>query len=95
MADPICRWRFVSRETIRELVSLLPKQEMPEALFKQHLQKACVTAEISYEDFTSTAYQLAVQLGLYYIDDNAIPSNKVAYNYYVVLSDNNESKLLK
>lgn len=27
---------------------------------------------------------------VYYIDDNAIPSNKVAYNYYVVLSDNNE-----
>ena len=41
MADPICRWRNTTPETVRLLVELLPKTEMSEADYKKQLKENC------------------------------------------------------
>ena len=72
MADPICRWRNTTPETVKLLVALLPKAEMPEAEYKKELQANCKARNFDFDKFITTAYQLAVQIGLYYIDSNGI-----------------------
>lgn len=69
MADPICRWRNATPSTLQLLVSLLPKQCMSEADFKKATEANCTRIGFKYDVFTGTAYQLATQLGLYYIDE--------------------------
>ena len=72
MADPICRWRNTTPETVRLLVELLPKTEMSEADYKKQLKENCRAKNFDYDKFLTTAYQLAAQIGLYYIDSNGI-----------------------
>jgi len=62
MADPICRWRNPYLKTVREFINALPKSVMP-----SDEARALVKAQHS-QDFYTTAYQLACQLGLYYED---------------------------
>lgn len=63
-SDPICKWRNASIDTVVELVSLLPKTRMPSDLFRSHM--------IPYYGgaFFRTPYQLALQLALYYEDED-------------------------
>ncbi len=65
MADPICRWRNATPETVCEIVEELPKNEMPEDEFRDLMTNSKYGSE-----FFRTPYQLACQLALYYIDDN-------------------------
>ena len=69
MGDIICKWRVASVSTLMELVKELPKVEMNETDFRTAMNNS------SYkESFNRTVYQLACQLGLYYIDnDRYIP----------------------
>ena len=68
MSDPICRWRNPYIKTVREFISLLPKNEMSSEDFRQFIQGR-------YDgDFFRTPYQLACQLGLYIeINERYIP----------------------
>jgi len=72
MADPICRWRNATPETVKLLVGLLPKSEMPETSFLAELKNKCEQEHFDYDAFIGTAYQLAVQIGLYYISDDGV-----------------------
>ena len=63
-SDPICKWRTASVDTVVELVSLLPKGKMSKERFRNHMAAYYGGA------FFRTPYQLALQLGLYYEDDN-------------------------
>lgn len=67
MADPICRWRNATPETVCEIVNELPKTEMPENEFRDSMTKSKFGSE-----FFRTPYQLTCQLALYYIDDDKI-----------------------
>ena len=67
MGDPICKWRTASVETVVELVKQLPKRDMPENSFWDRMAKS-----IYGPAFKKTAYQLATQMGLYYIDEDGI-----------------------
>lgn len=67
MADPICRWRNATPETICEIIEQLPKKEMSEDEFRKIMLKSKWG-----ESFNQTVYQLACQTALYYIDDNKI-----------------------
>lgn len=60
MADPICRWRNPTPNTICELVNALPHKVMNKSDFRDHM------ASNWKGDFFHTPYQLACQLGLYY-----------------------------
>ncbi len=62
-SDPLCKWRNATPDTVVELVSWLPKDEMTKIQFRQYMHSRCTG------DFFHTPYQLAVQLGLYYEDD--------------------------
>ena len=64
MGDPICKWRTASIETAVELVKQLPKKEMAEDAFWTKMEGSLYGAA-----FKKTAYQLATQMGLYYIDE--------------------------
>lgn len=64
MADPLCRWRNSTPKTVCELVSQLPKSQLPTADFR-----AAMKQSIYGESFFTTPYQLACQLGLY-VEDN-------------------------
>ena len=65
MGDPICKWRTASVETAVELVKQLPKREMSEDDFWEKMEDCLYGAA-----FRKTAYQLATQMGLYYIDES-------------------------
>lgn len=67
MADPICRWRNATPETICEIIESLPKKEMAREDFRLYMQKSKWG-----EGFAHTIYQLACQTGLYYISDDNI-----------------------
>lgn len=64
MADPLCRWRNSTPKTVCELVSQLPKHQLPAADFRVAMKQS-----IYGEGFFTTPYQLACQLGLYFEDD--------------------------
>lgn len=68
MADVICRWRNGTPKTLVELVNSLPHESMPIASFREYMKDKWGGS------FFRTAYQLAVQLGLYYESDDG--------NYY-------------
>lgn len=68
MADPICRWRNATPETVCELVHELPKKTMPKAEFRSLMEKSKFG-----KDFFRTAYQLARQLALYVETDTYVP----------------------
>lgn len=70
MGDPICKWRNASVETIIEIVSELPKTIMSKEDFKLYMLDSKWG-----KAFARTVYQLACQVGLYYIneDDMFIP----------------------
>ena len=74
MADPLCRWHYALPKNVVELVRALPKRDMPRAAFLSTLEETVKDGDFSFDfsGFQKTAYQLAVQLGLYYIDDNEI-----------------------
>lgn len=59
MADPICRWRNPYVDTVKELIALLPKEELPQDQARDIVKR-------TNPDFYRTPYQLACQLGLYY-----------------------------
>lgn len=61
-SDPLCKWRTASVDTVIELVSLLPKTNLPRAIFRERMSNCFNGA------FFRTPYQLALQLGLYYED---------------------------
>jgi len=63
-SDPICKWRNASLETVMELVELLPKERMSKTEFRFR------ASEFYDGAFFRTCYQLALQLALYYEDDN-------------------------
>jgi len=62
MADPICRWRNPYAQTVFELISILPKEEMTKVRARE------IVTELS-PNFYRTPYQLACQLGLYHETD--------------------------
>ena len=74
MADPLCRWHYALPKNVVELVRALPKTEMPRSQFLNQLSTTLSEKGYSFDfaTFQKTAYQLAVQLGLYYIDDSDI-----------------------
>ena len=63
-SDPICKWRTASVSTVVELVSVLPKVRMTKQNFRNQMSSCYGGA------FFRTPYQLTLQLGLYYEDDN-------------------------
>ena len=71
MADPLCRWHYALPKNVVELVRALPKEEMSREEFLASLEARLKAGHFSFDfaTFQKTAYQLAVQLGLYYIDD--------------------------
>ena len=64
MSDPICRVQNPYPNNVVKLVHNLPHSEMSNDDFKEYM-KNC---EYGYDRFFKTYYQLACQLGLYYID---------------------------
>lgn len=68
MADPICRWRNATPETVCELVHELPKEKMSSKAFRALMEKSKFG-----KDFFHTPYQLACQLALYVETDTYIP----------------------
>jgi hypothetical protein len=67
-SDPICKWRNATIDTVMELVKLLPKQTMSKQDFRNQVSQCYGGA------FFRTPYQLALQLALYYEDnDTYIP----------------------
>lgn len=64
MSDPICRVQNPYPNNVVKLVHNLPHSEMSNDAFKEYM-KSC---EYGYDRFFKTYYQLACQLGLYYID---------------------------
>lgn len=75
MGDPICKWRNSTVETTVELVSQLPKNNMLESDFRLMMADS-----IYGSAFLKTAYQLASQLALYYIDNNKIYHPRFNHN---------------
>jgi len=71
MADPLCRWHYALPKNVVEIVRVLPKTELTKDEFLHDVRSALAKGDFSFdfETFQKTAYQLAVQLGLYYIDD--------------------------
>ncbi len=63
-SDPICKWRTASVYTVVELVSFLPKKRMKKQDFRNYMGSFYGGA------YFRTPYQLALQLGLYYEDEN-------------------------
>ncbi len=63
-SDPICKWRNASIETVMELVKFLPKERMSKHMFRDRMS-TCYNGA-----YFRTPYQLALQLALYYEDDN-------------------------
>lgn len=65
MGDVICKWRVANLSNLKELVTWLPKEKMHNDDYRELMER----------DFLRTGYQLACQLGLYYIDEeeNYIP----------------------
>lgn len=62
-SDPICKWRAVSEQNVIDIVTWLPQRQMSKTDFRNYMDE-------SFDgDFFHTAYQLAVQLALYYEDD--------------------------
>ena len=64
MGDSICKWRTATVSTVVELVHEMPKSIIPKDEFLDIMDKS-----IYGKGFRRTAYQLASQLGLYYIND--------------------------
>lgn len=60
MGDIICKWRVANADNLLYLVEALPHEVMPNQAFRDKMGA----------EFMRTPYQLACQLGLYYIDDN-------------------------
>lgn len=68
MADPICRWRNASVSQLLEFNSLIPKSST-----LKDVARIGIEANWNFlgnSSFFTTAYQLAVQMGLYYEEDN-------------------------
>ena len=62
-SDPICKWRNATIETVIELVGLLPHSPMSHTAFRDYMGSSWGP------EFFRTPYQLALQLGLYYEDN--------------------------
>ncbi len=82
MADPICRWRNATPETVCEIIEELPKNEMSEDEFRNLMSKSKFGS-----DFFRAPYQLACQLALYYIDDDKIYHPRFKNNISIEESD--------
>ncbi len=66
--NPLVKWRIASAEQVKELANFLPNNEMTEADFRNEVSRS-----VLYDgEFLRTAYQLACQLGLYYISDDNV-----------------------
>lgn len=65
MGDSICKWRAARPHNVVELVNLLPHSEMPDSDFREYMEKLM-------PGFFHTPYQLACQLGLYFVDENGV-----------------------
>ncbi|MGJ8684731.1 MAG: HNH endonuclease [Nonlabens sp.] len=84
MADPICRWRNPYLDNVIELISYLPKTELPKAVAREFIN------EKFGGNFFHTPYQLACQLGLYHENDHSFfpkfrhsPSKEEVSNYLI------------
>lgn len=62
MADAICRWRNGTPKTVVELVNSMPHEVLPVDAFRRIMADSVQWGN----SFFRTAYQLAVQLALYY-----------------------------
>ena len=81
MADPLCRWRYALPQTIMSLVQILPKQVVHKDVFWEEVRnKTKDGTPFSFETFQKTAYQLAVQVGLYYIDEDEMFHPRFAHD---------------
>ena len=69
MADPICRWRNATIKQVCEFNQILPKENTPVDKAHQEVSNRWFYWDGS-KNFFKTAYQLALQLGLYYEDKN-------------------------
>jgi len=67
MGDPICKWRNASVWATKELVAELPKVSLPKSVFNDRMLNS-----IYGKTFAKTGYQLACQLGLYYINEKDV-----------------------
>lgn len=63
MPDLIVKWRNASPETVVELVHEMPQKVVSESEYKVHMNNSMYGPS-----FLKTCYQLAAQLGLYYIN---------------------------
>lgn len=70
MADPICRWRNSSLKQLMEFNSILPFQPMPIAEAREHIINNW--SLLGGDNFFTTPYQLAVQMALYYTDEDTL-----------------------
>ena len=84
MADPICRWRNPYLQNVVELITYLPKTELPKAVARQ------LVNDRFGGDFFHTPYQLACQLGLYHENNHSffpkfrhIPTEEEVQNYLI------------
>ena len=63
-SDPLCKWRVATIDNVVNLVSNLPKEILLSDIFRDRMRN-------SYDGhFFRNAYQLALQLGLYYENNN-------------------------
>ena len=67
MADPICRWRNSSIKQLMEFNSLFPFGQKLKTEGRSYVEK--LWSIIGGEDFFTTPYQLAAQMGVYYEDN--------------------------
>ena len=84
MGDAICKWRAAIPKNVVELVNLLPHTILQENDFREYMEK-------KMPGFFHTPYQLACQLGLYYIDNNGIYHPRFEHD----IGDNEASNYLK
>ena len=68
MADPICRWRNSSAKQLLEFNALIPFHVLPIKQAREIIENRWIC--FGYHDFFSAPYQLAVQMGLYYEDND-------------------------
>jgi len=70
MADPICRWRNSSIKQVLEFNSLIPLSIMNKSDARELVENRWKV--LGGSNFFTTPYQLAVQMGMYYEDNDCL-----------------------
>ena len=86
MADPICRWRNSTVKQVCEFNQILPKNTMLKTAARALIERNLKLWDGS-DNFFRTAYQLAVQMALYFEDDKFM---YVRFDKIISLNEANE-----